>query len=459
MSTPRLAVGLAALVLALPACTGDRRAASAATPTPVQKRPVAAAPVVQATGAIEAVTEHEGTVLTELALGSAQGLEIGSLLRVYGTVGEQQAFKGMLQVTELIGTGRALARTIGLTDRTAPILVGDTARVADLGAAYADFRRDLARERAVVTGADQQQDAAFISLREHYQNELALAAGRFAEQRETDRAQHDQEISELAAAHIAELDRQRAEHDAAMAALRAAMVEEARTAVAADQTQRSERIQALQAEITALTANADRLGAELVMTRQAAIDLQRDLTKQAERHQREIRAEVETRQILQSHVERLDQGNANATPARTILTLDPQRGETVLARLERSLTELAQAQARIAALEQELATAQENSATTAAALHEATTRISTLESAAQRSGTATERLLAIEHELTTTREQLARHELARLEAERLLFDITARLLAAEDAVAIDALRERLRQHIADLQTAPGGKAP
>ncbi len=459
MSTPRLAVGLAVLVLAMPACTGDRRAASSATPAPSQKRPVPATPVTQAAGAIEAVTEHEGTVLAELALGSEHGLEVGSLLRVHGTVGAQQAFKGMLQVTELIGTKRAVARTIGLTDRTAPIEVGDVARVADLGAAYADFRRDLARERDAITGADQQHDAAFISLREHYQNELALAAGHFTEQREADRAQHDRELGQLAVTHIAELDRQRAEHDAAMAALREAMVEEARSALAADRTQRSERIKALQAEITALTANADRLGAELVMTRQAALDLQRDLTIQSERHQREIRAEVETRQILQSHLDRRGEGAATAAPARIVLTLDPQRGETVLARLERSQNELAQAQARIAVLEQELATEHEHRVATAATLHEAATRITTLESAVQRSGGATERLLTIEHELTTTREQLARHELARLEAERLLFDITARLLAAEDAVAIDGLRERLRQHIADLQTAPGGKAP
>jgi len=136
MPTPRLAVGLAVLALAMPGCTGDRRAASTtATPAPTTKRPVPSTPVAQASGAIEAVTEHDGTVLTEVALGGRHGLEVGSLLRVYGTVGEQQAFKGMLQVTELIGTDRALARTIGLTDRAAPIGVGDQARLADLGAA------------------------------------------------------------------------------------------------------------------------------------------------------------------------------------------------------------------------------------------------------------------------------------------------------------------------------------
>lgn len=457
MSTPRLAAGLAVLVLAMPGCTGDRRAASAAAPAPAPKRPVPSTPVVQVSGAIEAVTEHDGTVLTEIALGGRDGLEVGSLLRVYGVIGEQQAFKGMLQVTELIGPDRALARTIGLTDRTAPILIGDQARLADLGAAYADFRRDLARERDAVSGADQEQDAAFVSLREHYQNELALAAGRFAEQRETERAQHDSELAAFAAAHTAELDRQRAEHAGELAALRQALTEETRIALVADRTERAQRLTALQSEIVALTANADRLGAELVMTRQAALDLQRDLARQAERHQRELRAEVETRQILQAQLAQLE---APATaPIRTILTLDPQRGETVLARLERSQNELAQTLARIEALEQELTEEREQRGISETALAETKTRITTLESAVQRSGTATERLLAIEHELTTTREQLARHELARLEAERLLFDIAARLLAAEDAATVDGLRERLRQHIADLQAIPADKAP
>jgi len=253
------------------------------------------------------------------------------------------------------------------------------------------------------------------------------------------------------------LDRQRSEHAADLVMLRQALSEEARLALVADRAERAQRLTALQNEITALTANADRLGAELVMTRQAALDLQRDLTRQAERHQREVRAEVETRQILQAQLEQLD--STASAPIRTVLTLDPNRGETVLARLERSQNELAQARAHIQTLEQELVEEREQRGLNEGALAEAKTRITTLESAVQRSGTATERLLAIEHELTTTREQLARHELARLEAERLLFDIAARLLAAEDAITVDGLRERLRQHLADLQVVPAGKAP
>ena len=461
MSRLRLTASMACVVLTFTGCGGDRRP-QAAIPRADSKIPVPAAVVAPAEGPIQAVTEFEGTLLVEIGLGSGAGIEVGSLLRVNSTVADRPTFKGMVQVTEVIGPQRALARAIGLTDTQNPPAVGDRVRVADLGSAYTDFRRDLARERETTAKTDQKNDDTYLKLRENYQNELALSAGRFAEQREADRAQDAREREALAAAHDAEIGRLQAEHAGALAVLRIAMTQEALKNLDADRAERAQRLTAMQNDITTLRTNADRLGAELLITRQAAVDLQREMEKQRDHQQREVRAEVETREVLQAQLAAITATSGTTSAPATVLSRDPGRSETVLARLERTAQEQAQTQAKLTAAEIALTSARTQITTLSAELTTAKQRVSDLEAAAIKAGTASEALFTTERELTAAREQVTQHELARLEAERMVFDIAARLLAADSDTAVDTLRERLRQHIANTQnqvTAPDVKRP
>ncbi len=461
MSRLRLTASMACVVLTFSGCGGDRRP-QAAVPRPDHKIPVPAAVVAPAEGPIQAVTEFEGTLLVEIGLGSGAGIEVGSLLRVYSTIADRPTFKGMVQVTEVIGPQRALARAIGLTDTQSPPAIGDRVRIADLGSAYTDFRRDLARERETTAKTEQKSDDGYTKLRENYQNELALSAGRFAEQRDADRAQDAREREALAAAHEAEIGRLQAEQAGALAALRIAMTQEAQKNIDTDRAERAQRLTAMQNDITMLRTNADRLGAELLIARQAAGDLQREMEKQRDHQQREVRAEVETREVLQAQLTAITTANNPNGVTKTVLSYDPGHSETVLARLERITQEQAQTQAKLTSAEAALEAARTQLTTLKADLATAQQRISDLEAAAIKAGTASEALFTTERELTAAREQVAQHELARLEAERMVFDIAARLLAADSDAAVDTLRERLRQHIANTQnqaTAPDMKVP
>src|SRR5690606_10848623 len=109
------------------------------------------------------------------------------------------------------------------TDRSAAFAVGDQVRMADLGAAYADFRKDLAETSAGAVASDAADQAAYAKLRQQYQDELARSVEAFARQREADLAQHQAELAEVQAAHAAAIERLRAELLAEQVAVKTAM--------------------------------------------------------------------------------------------------------------------------------------------------------------------------------------------------------------------------------------------
>lgn len=441
-----LVASLAALLSIFPACS-SRGTTESAAPASGVKQPVPTRPAAPVEGAIAALIEREGVLTAECTLSGT--LEVGSLLRVYGEVGGQRVFKGMLQVSEGIDQGRVIAQAIGTTDRSAAFAVGDQVRVADLGAAYADFRNDLAATSAgAVASAAADQDA-YAKLRQQYQDELTRSAEAFARQREADLALHQAEIAEIQAAHAGAIERLRAELVAEQVAVKAAMGADVAKAIEAERQRLADRLIALNQENAALVANAERLGKELALARQAALDQQAALVQARERHQAEILAEVETREVLEQRL-RTVEANVGATIAVPVLSIDPRRGETVLATLDRTARDLDLARKQIAVLEADLAEAQETEARQTKDLAESRERIAALESAERQAGGATKRALELEADLEAARAKVKAHELARLEAERQLYDIAAHLLAAEDAATIDELQARLRTLVAKM---------
>lgn len=441
-----LVASLAALLSIFPACS-SRGTTETAAPASGIKQPVPTRTVAPVEGSIAALIEREGVLTAECTLSGS--LEVGSLLRVYGEVGGQPVFKGMLQVSEGIDQRRVIAQAIGVTDRSAAFTVGDRVRLADLGAAYADFRKDLAETSAGAVASDQADQAAYAKLRQQYQDELARSAEAFARQREADLALHQAEIAEIQAAHAGAIERLRAELVAEQVAVKAAMGADVAKAIEAERQRLADRLIALNQENAVLVANAERLGKELALAHQAAIDQQVALTKVRERHQAEILAEVETREMLAQRL-RAAETSVGAAVAVPVLSLDPRRGETVLTTLDRTARELEQARGRIVVLEADLAEAQETAARQAKDLADSRERIAALESAERQAGGATRRALDLETELEAARAKVKAHELARLEAERQLYDIAAHLLAAEDAATIDELQARLRTLVAKM---------
>ena len=454
----RLVIGLALIAMAMPGC--GRSAAPAATAAPAAKAVTPAArPTAQA--AIATISERAGEILAEVPLGSGDGVEAGTLLRVYRDVDDGRTLKGMIQITEVLDEHRAIGRQIGLSDRSAPLAAGDIARVADLAATLVDYQGDLAAGAKERTANDQAEDARFAKLRENYQRELALAQARLDQQLATAQAAHDQTVIDLSARQLRELEARDLERKADLAALRAAMADEAKAAIHHDREERGAKLQSTTAENRRLSTAVDRLAGELARCQLALATAEKDLATKDDGYRAAVRAEVETRQALQVRVADLERrlsGTAGTSPV-AVLSNDPRQGETVLERLTRLGNELASVRDENARLGRELAAKGEAlsvGATTATALGE---RAARLDAAEQHAAELAAQLAQAQAAATAARAEVAASELTRLEAERALYDLAGRVLKLDGAqVGVAALQDRLRQLLATSHV-PAGATP
>lgn len=444
--------GLASLTLcALAGCVGGQRTSTAtATPPPSSKQPMPETAKPAPSGKIAALIEHEGETLAEIPLGSDDGLALGTLLRAYGPIGDQTAFKGMVQITEIIDGKRSMARSIGLTDRTTPLAIGDTVRLVDLGASYQEFKRDLAKDRKDLDAKTDREDDAFVNVRTHYQNELAAVAARYEAQRLIDNERLDRTLQGQQDQFQLERQRLHAEHQADLVTLQAALTDEAQRAVVRERDQSIQREANLRTTIAALQVNTDRLGAEIALSRQASIDIQKDYDRLVERHRQEILAELETRQILEKRLHELGD-KPTSSPVAIVLTRDPKHPETVFSRLERTTNQLADADKRNQELTAQLTIQQATCSEQATTLADLRARMTLLEQSDQRAVLIADRMAELEKAQAQLKQIAAQHELGRLEAEREIYDITAQLLSATDLDTMHVLQERLRKRIADTQ--------
>ncbi len=403
----------------------------ARAPVAVQPAPAPAQPQAE----ITALSEHAGQLLVEVPIGAQHGLEVGDFLRAYGAEADRRALKGTLQVTELIGTDRCVARLIALNDRTNPLRVGDRAKaVPDLS-----VEDPIAAPEVAATPPLAGDEARFAGVREHYQRELAGSERRHqAEIAElktlVERAQADADERQARALAANELS-----HRTEVAALKADLQSQSQAQLAAENSARDIRLDeiaaerdALRAQVETLLREQDRLRGEVVVARAIATDAD-------DRRRKELRAEVETREVLQARLAELE-AKIEGKPSRTtvILTNDPERHETVLERLARLQDELGAASARQSATDSELASARERCAAVESSVAGLSGQVAEVERL--RSD-----LTGVQERVAQLAGESAAHELGRVEAERALFDLAARVLRLDPGVAeTAALQGRVR---------------
>ena len=466
MPMPRiLPVAALAAFAILPACM-DRADGAKPVPTktavnpPAKPDPRVAAPAEQqppvhkeAEGPLVSVSETDKQVLVELPLGSADEIEPGSFLRVYDPT-DAHLLVGLIQVTEVLGEHRAVARQMGLSDNLRHLQPKDRAHeIRDLaqlidGKAIADQARKTEADFNALDAADQQR---YASLRTQYQQALAAAQARFDAQLTATAAAGEKSLAESDAAHRHQLELEAAKARTDLAALRTAMAEQVAAGISGDRKAQEERFAALTAERANLQAQVDSL-----LHKEQATDAHAAavIKEQAERdrvNQDTVRAEVEARQVLQARLDELEARLAgHAVVPITVLANDPTRNETVLEKVNRLNRELSIERERSKRLEAAQSESQ-------AALASARQTVSGLEQRIAELGPADARARQLDDDLGKARTALADSErqraaleLARLEAERSLYDLAAQVLRLDgDRAVTAALQARLRATLGD----------
>jgi DNA repair exonuclease SbcCD ATPase subunit len=410
-------------------------------------------PATPRRGSIATVTTTDNAILAELILAAdsrGHALEAGMFFRVLADGGK--TFKGLVQVTEVISPTRCIARQVGLTDRSRGLATDDrVAEVADLAALTApDAVESAARNQQLrldqLDGADRR---LFEAVRANYQQALADTEARHKVALDELERKHREQLAAAETASRLAMERREAEARAAELATRAGLANAVETAIAEDRKAQAAKLETLVTERDQLRTQVDSL---LVQQQQHATRIDALVQEQAERQRAQtaqLRAEVETREVLQARLDEVEAKLAGRPASTvTVLTADPQHPETVLERLARVTRELnAEREARrklsadidrFTATAGELRAENERLAARAVALAHADEKARELQEVVAESK---RKLLAAEQ----SRDAL---ELARLEAERRLFDLSARVLRLTDpAPATVALQARLRDSL------------
>ncbi|MDA3963597.1 MAG: hypothetical protein PF961_22655 [Planctomycetota bacterium] len=408
---------------------------------------------------VASVAEVDGQNVVELAVGTEDGVTAGDLFRVYAPDRDAR-LKGMLQVTAVLSPQRVLARQIGLLDRSRPLAAGDEARLVRDLSALADTQSmedAIAREQAKLDSADAEQNAAFSALRSNYQKRLGELDKLHRETVARIERQHELQLESYQAEQRRQLERIAVEHAAELAAVRAALTDEATTSLRQDRIATQQRSQELEIENRKL---ADQVAVLLTEAQAAELRIG-ELLAAAEtssmRHQRELKAEVETREVLQERVVELERrvaGRASAT-ATSVLTNDQIRNETVLDRLKRVSAERDSARLTVSELETDLEHQKRLRARSEVRLAELEVAVGELrQQAGVRQGLGDE-IGNLKRDNQRLRETGKALELSRLQAERAYFDLAARILRLDDNTsALQDLQRRLRRVLAAGDPAP-----
>jgi hypothetical protein len=434
----RLLVPTLAAIVAFCGACGETRSPA---PPPATPKQIASAALSE--GAVVTVaTAPDGKIQVEFTLAGAA--EAGTPYRVLTADGGR--IKGMIQVTDVPGPGRAVARVIAQTDAADPPAPGD--RVRELSTLA-----DPGPEPGKTALVDPAEDARFAKVREQYQRLLAEAVARQDSELASARTAADGRIAEAEAglrATLAERDRL---HGAELAGAKAAGGEAALAAVAVERESANARARAAYDERDRLRLEVDRLvGAQDELKRRAD-RLVAERTESERTTTARLTAEREAREQLAGRLVELEKregGRASATAA--LMSRDPARNEGVLERLDRLSAEAAVAADRATRAEAAAAEAQEALLATRRRLAEieaardaATGKLAVAAEVDGKLAKTHDDLAAAKVELAALRERHAAAELARLEAERALFDLAARVLRLPRGGAeLAALHERLR---------------
>jgi hypothetical protein len=458
-ATVLLPAALSLLLLA--GCQDEQARATAPATSPGHpgrtSAPSEHAPARESAADLVSVSEAEGRVLVELPIGAAQGVEVGAFYRIYDAA-DARRLKGMVQITEVIDAQRAVARQIALSDRASPFKPGDHAReISDLAKlADASAIESSARaEQSRLAQADGQEQQHFAALREQYQRELAVAESRHQAEMQALRDHQAAQLKGADAQHAHELELKQLELRTDLATLKTTLSEQVAAGIAADHLASERRITSMSAEKAALQAQCDGLLKQQGELSVRIATLVKELAGHDRAHGEELRAEVETRELLAARIAELE-ARVSGKPfaPSVVLSAEPGRNETVLERLARITKELSAEREHAKRLEAAFTEAQEALAAAKQAGKSLEVKVNLLAPDAERAAT-----LSADIERTRTRLQEAERqrdalELQRLEAERSLYDLAARVLRlAGTSPETVALQARLR----DVLTPAGGE--
>ena len=438
------------LVPALAALTGCNRSGEQAAVAPLPEIRTR----IPASGAVVTISASANNqILAELPLGTKQGLEPGAFLRVYDAA-DQHVLKGMLQVTEILGPERAIARQVTLGDRQNPFAPGDRVReVLDLaGLADPSAIEQAARTAAVQADhLDNADQARFALLREQFQKELVAAKARYDHDLAAVRTQYEGQLAAADAAHALDVQRREQELRTDLAALKTTFTEQVAAGVASQRQGSNAKLAALDTEKENLSRQVQSLLTQVEEQNTRITALVARLADKDREYAAQLRAEVETRELLTAKLAELESRLAGKpTSSLAVLSADSHQGETVLERLTRLTNELTAEQEKSKRMEASLLTAHHavtRASETTAAL---TTQVDALANSDHKAQELAKQLTATNEKLNAAERQRAELELARLDAERQLYDLAARVLrlagSAPETVALQArLRDVLSQ--------------
>ncbi len=449
-ATPLLPAALA--LLALAGCQDEQaRTATPANSASHPGRPPAPAeraPLHESAADLVSVSEAEGRVLVELPIGSAQGVEVGAFFRIYDAA-DARRLKGMVQITEVIDAQRAVARQIALSDRASPFKPGDHAReisdltkLADASAIESSARAEQGR----LAQADGQEQQRFAALREQYQRELAVAESRHQAELQALRDQQAAQLKAADAQHAHELELKQLELRTDLATLKTTLSEQVAAGIKEDHQAGERRISGMSAEKAALQIQVDGLLKQQGELSLRIASLVKELGVHDRTHGEELRAEVETRELLAARIAELEaRVSGKPIAPSVVLSAEPGRNETVLERLARMTKELGAEREHAKRLEANLAEVQEALSTAKQAGKSLEVKVNLLAPDAERAATLSADIERTRARLQEAERQRDALELQRLEAERSLYDLAARVLRlAGSSPETVALQARLR---------------
>jgi hypothetical protein len=423
-------------------CTS--RSDTANNPEPVPAPVPAREPVASS---ISTVASSNGQTLVEIPL-TSPGLEVGAFMRVYD-VNNAHTLKGMVQIQEIMAGKRAVGRQITLADRQNPIVPGDTVKeVLDL----AQLADPKTIEQAAQKAANKQQHDASVEqanhvvLREQYQKELAKAQARYDAQVEELRKQYDGQFK--ASDQVNELVMLKREQElrADLLAVKTTMSEQVASEVKKISDSYEQKLHVTQAENANLSQQIEALLVQQHNQNKRIEELVSENALKSEQQRQQLSAEIEARELLAAQIHALEarlSGQNASTVA--VLSADPKHGESVLDRLSRLADKLSEKERENAQLDAALMSTKQALTKVTESNNQLTGELTSLkESLAQVTMTADE-LQHVKTKLLTTEQQRDELQLARLQAERQLFDLAARVLRlAGSSPETVALQARLR---------------
>ncbi len=436
---------LVPLLASLVACNATRETSQ---PNEATKPAPVAAARTPAKATITTLSTTENQVLVELPIGTAVGLELGTFLRVYDAA-DGNVLKGMVQITEILGNNRSIARQIAIGDRLNPLSPGDQVReVLDLAKLIDPKALEQAAKEAVAS-VDQQsakENASHTLLREQYQIELTKAQARYDQQLADIRKQYEGQLTATDTVNALVLSRREQELRTDLAALKTTFSEQVAHAVTANRRDSEAKLTATVQENANLSKQIESLLVQQHNQNERIAGLVAEVSERDRTNTKQLRAEIEAREILTAQLSELESRLAGKpTTAIAVLSADPKQGESVLDRLTRLSAALTASEEHNKGLESALSTTKLSLSRAIDAQQMLIVKLAELNDSQTLATTTQNELATTQAKLKQVEQQRAELELARLNAERQLFDLAARVLRlAGSSPETMALQARLR---------------